>query len=436
MPLLYNCLLNLLAPFALLRLLIKSRRNPEYRRHIGERFAYLLPPTKPASLWIHAVSVGEFLAIAPLLETLLARHTDLNLWISCTTPTGRAQIAAFATGYPQRIQYSYLPYDSRGNIRRFLAHVQPRGVVLMETEIWFNLLRQCQAQNIPTLLINARLSAKSLRGYYRFARRLLRRVLPQLRINAQNRSDAKRFRFLCRDSRISITPSLKFAAPVTEILPLQDFLPPNPQAPLWIAASTHEGEEKHILAAYKNLLHHLPQLRLCIAPRHPERRDSICKLIEKSGFTPLLRSQGATLSSNTHSIALLDTLGELGAAMSCASVAFIGGSLIARGGHNPLEAVHAGIPLCFGKSMFNFQDIAEQLHKENFVRQCDADTLPDAVQALLDYHAQAGRQDIITYSRRHSGDILDRHYAFIAQQIALDVSTHRATHKASLCVLP
>lgn len=419
MPLLYNCLLILLTPFVLLRLLLKSRRNPDYRRHIGERFARQLPPAQPAPLWLHTVSVGEFLAVLPLLEALLTRHPQLNLWITCTTPTGRAQIAAFASRHPQRIQYSYLPYDSRGNIRRFLRHVAPRGVILMETEIWFNLLRQCQQRGIPTLLINARLSAKSLRGY-RFARRLLRRVLPQLHINAQHRSDARRFRTLCRDSRISITPSLKFAAPAKPAPPLHGFLPPNPEAPLWIAASTHEGEETIVLDSYRRLLQDIPTLRLCIAPRHPERRGDIVKAIEAAGFRALLRSQAARLAENRQGIAVLDTLGELGAALPCASIAFIGGSLIPRGGHNPLEAVHAGIPVCFGPSMFNFQHIVEQLRAEAFVRQCDAPTLAATVADLLDYRRREGSAAIVDYSRRHSGNIVDRHAAFIAARIALD----------------
>lgn len=289
----------------------------------------------------------------------------------------------------------------------------------METEIWINLLHESQRQAIPTLLINARLSKKSLRGYSRFARPLLQKVLPKLCINAQNRADAKRFRSLCRQNPIHITPSLKFATPNSPPPPLNGFLPPNPQAPLWIAASTHEGEESLILETYQQLLVSNPNLRLCIAPRHPERRENIKKYITQAGFTPLLRSQGASLSQAADGIALLDSLGELSAAMQNAAVAFIGGSLIPRGGHNPLEAIHAGIPVCFGPSMFNFQHIAEQLRQEAFVRQCSAAELSAAIQTLLDYHRQHGKQTITAYAQQHSGDILEKHLAFIAQFIPM-----------------
>lgn len=418
MHLLYNTLLWLLSPITILRLLIKSRHNPEYRHHILERFAYKLPlKLSERPLWIHSVSVGEFLAIKPLLEALLSHFPNLTLWITCTTPTGRAQIRKFATQHPKRIQYSYLPYDTPNNIQRFIRHLTPCGLVLMETEIWINLLSACQQKNIPTLLINARLSKKSLRAYYRFARPLLRKVLPKLRINAQSKADAKRFRTLCPHSAISITPSLKFVAPSASSAALTDFLPAN-NTPILIAASTHEGEEALILQAYQTLQHQGTALRLCIAPRHPERRETIIKLIEKAGYQALLRSQNAQLIDNK-SIAILDTLGELSAAMRCATVVFIGGSLIPRGGHNPLEAIHAGVPVCFGNSMFNFQHIAEQLLREPFVQMCHAETLANSIQALLAYTSAHTNASILSYSQQHNQNILNKHLDFISQNMAL-----------------
>lgn len=377
MPTRYSLLLALLLPFAVLRLLWKSRANPAYRRHIAERFARRLPAPLPGNLWVHTVSVGEFLAVRPLLAAYLAADPAHTLWITCTTPTGRAQIARFHAEHPERTRLSYLPYDLPCLIRRTLAHIRPRAVILMETEIWPQLIASAAAQNIPVLLTNARLSARSLRGYRRYAQRLLRPILPHLHINAQTRDDARRFRHL-GFTRIRTTPSLKYLPPVSA----PAALPQSPR-PVFLAASTHEGEENIILQAFADLRRTHPDAALWIAPRHPERRDTVSAHIRAAGYRPRLRSQNET-PETANDIYLIDTLGELSACFAHADLAFIGGSLIERGGHNLLEPLHARIPVIYGTSTYNFAHIARELSRQPFARQIsNAATLSAACRELL-----------------------------------------------------
>ena len=394
---LYNLLLHLLAPLALLRLLYKSRQNPAYRHHLSERFARRLPPALPDSLWVHTVSVGEFLAIRPLLDRLLATRPDRNLWLTCTTPTGRAQIAQYQARHPQRVAYSYLPYDTVANSRRILAHIRPRALILMETEIWPNLIRCAARAGVPVILTNARLSAKSLRGYYRYARRLLREPLAHLQVNAQTRNDARRFRKLgVPAANLTITPNLKYQTPPATALPPDIAAARAPDT--WIAASTHPGEDQIILAAHRIVQQTLPHARLILAPRHPERRDAVAKQVRDAGYTPRLRSRGESASGD-RDILILDTLGELAHYYRISDLAYIGGSLVAHGGHNPLEALHADIPVAFGKSMYNFQHIRDRLVRQPFAREL-ADNRPETLAtALLALHA-APHTDAI---RAHMG---------------------------------
>lgn len=416
MKYLYNFLLALLIPFIIIRLLWKSRKNPAYRHHISERFAYRLPESPKRPLWIHTVSVGEFLAITPLLNTLCDKYPDLPLWLTCTTPTGREQIQQWAKGR-KNITISYFPYDIPSIVRRFYQHLQPRAIIFMETEIWPNILLEAQRRHIATLLINARLSAKSLRGYYRYAKSLLDKPLSDLHINAQSRQDAHRFRTLNTSADISITPNLKYAAPKQPAEALTDFIPKH--IPLLLAASTHPHEETLILKHWQQLRQKYPQLALCIAPRHPERRDELCQLIAEHGYSSILRSQHEYLE-DSNTIAILDTLGELNRAYASATVAIIGGSFIEHGGHNPLEAIHQGTAVCFGPSMYNFSNIAEKLTKEDFAQQTTAEQLSIAIESLLDYLQIHGREAIRQYSQYHSHDILAQHYAYLRQHITLD----------------
>ncbi len=408
MRILYNFFLTVLAPLFVLRLLWKSRRNRDYRRHIGERFARALPPALPNCLWFHTVSVGEFLALKPLLAHILHQRPQQILWLSCTTPTGREQIAAFATQWPQRLRYTYLPYDLLGPMRRFLRHLQPLIAVFMETELWPNALHIAAQANIPTYLINARLSAKSLRGYRRFAPVPLAEPLRRLHASAQSRQDAKRLRTLgVPTERIVVIPSLKYVCEATPARPL--FSLPKQHAWLWLAASTHHPEEIYVLEAFQRLCRDDPDACLCIAPRHPERRDSLSKSIHAMDFTPRLHSKRETWRSS-EDVVILDTLGELDRACLSATVAFVGGSLNGRGGQNPLQPLQAGCAVCFGPSMANFQTIRDALIEHSFARQSSRETLAETVRALKKEMDDHGREPILAYAQAASADVLDRHY--------------------------
>ncbi|UJF24146.1 3-deoxy-D-manno-octulosonic acid transferase [Suttonella sp. R2A3] len=411
---LYTLLLYIALPFVLIRLLWKSHSNADYRRRISERFARHLPARSGEfTVLFHTVSVGEFLAAKPLLNALLAKHPSLALWITCTTPTGSAQIQAFQQTQPERITHSYLPYDTPAFMRRFLHHVRPKAVILMETEIWPNLILAAN-HSCPVLLINARLSARSLRGYYRFAKALLARPLSQLYVNAQTEQDARRLQTLgVPKAHITITANLKYQLnpqPRPENIP-------EAGPPIWIAASTHPGEEQAILTAQRDQLSEAG-LRLIIAPRHPERRAELCKLVSQHGFTPRLRSQNAWFQG-AKDVLILDTLGELAGFFPLTQVAFIGGSLIPRGGHNPLEAVHAGCRVCFGSSMYNFQAIRDELVEQPFAREIDSvGSLGTTILSLYHQDGADTKAKQQRYIERHQ-QILEQHLAFIESAIMM-----------------
>lgn len=395
----YSLLLSLALPFICLRLLWKSRQNPDYRRRWAERFACQLPPPLDNCLLVHCVSVGEFLTLKPLLIYWLERE-PVNFWLCCTTPTGSAQIMKFVADYPQRLRHSYLPYDQPWFIGRFLRHLRPRAVILMETEIWPNLISRAHALNLPVILENARLSARSCRRYRRYLSWLLPRIITPLKINGQNRATARRFRHLgARTVRIS--PSLKFYSPPRPALDLA-----AGTKPIWLWASTHPNEEEQLLEIYKRL----NGWQLVIAPRHPERRTEIAALLERSGLKVRLRSRGEPLGD----VYLLDTLGELASFYGLARVAFIGGSLVERGGHNPLEALHRGTPVCFGPSMFNFQEISEEIRRQPFAVQVQR---PEELPALLPLLARwKNAPALVDFAGRHK-DLLERHLQVLREFI-------------------
>lgn len=404
---LYNLLIALALPFVFLRLLWKSRRNLAYRHHLSQRFAYDLPPAPAQCFWFHAVSVGEFIALKPLLIEILNRDPNRNLWITMTTPTGRTQVAAFAKLYPDRVVYSYFPYDFFYIQRRFIKHVQPRVAVFMETELWFNALHIIQQQHIPSYLINARLSRRSLHGYYRFARSLLAPVLKKMQVSAQHCDDARRLKKLgVPAENIIVLPTLKYVMSPKNPDETLCFLP-SKQHWLCIAASTHAPEEADIIAAFKVLQKTEPQACLCIAPRHPERRQEISKTILAAGYQPKWRSRGEQLNHHSE-IFLLDTIGELVRVYQMAEIAIIGGSFYQHGGQNPLEAIHAGCAVCFGASMTNFQHIAAELIHQPFVRQCRRETLAQTLISLRTLHYP--REKIRIYGQNRAAEVLEQHY--------------------------
>ncbi len=351
MRLLYTLLLYLITPLVLLRLLWKSRLQPEYRRRIGERFGLVEPAAEGVAVWVHAVSVGESLAALPLIEQLIRRHGEGRVWVTTTTPTGSERVSA-ALG--RRVRHSYAPYDLPGSVARFLSRARPRQVVVMETELWPTLFRAIRRRGLPLLLANARLSPRSFRGYGRL-RRSIAGVLADCReVAAQSEADAERFRSLGAP-RVSVMGNIKFdmTVPEEQLRRGQELRAALGAArPVWIAASTHEGEEQAALAAHRELLRQRPDSALILVPRHPQRFDEVAKLVERSGLVGARRSQAAP-DARTQ-VFLGDSMGEMFAYFAAADVAFVGGSLVAVGGHNVLEPAALGLPVLFGPHMHNF----------------------------------------------------------------------------------
>ncbi|MCQ4291435.1 lipid IV(A) 3-deoxy-D-manno-octulosonic acid transferase [Pseudomonas stutzeri] len=381
---LYTLLFHLGLPLVFLRLLWRAWRAPAYSRRIGERFAFGLPPLRPGGIWVHAVSVGESIAAAPMVRELMARYPHLPITVTCMTPTGSERIQAL---FGDSVQHCYLPYDLPWAAARFLDRVQPKLAVVMETELWPNHIHQCARRGIPVALANARLSERSARGYARFAR-LTAPMLAELSLIAvQTEAEADRFRQLgARRECVEVTGSIKFDLTIDPVL-LERAAALRAQwearqRPLWIAASTHAGEDEIVLAAHRQLLARHPQALLILVPRHPERFAAVAELCRKEGFASVRRSQGEAVGAGID-VLVGDTMGELLFLYALADVAFVGGSLVPNGGHNLLEPAALGKPVLSGPHLFNFLEIAAQLRDAGALWEVsNAAELASAVDAL------------------------------------------------------
>ncbi|WP_407313155.1 lipid IV(A) 3-deoxy-D-manno-octulosonic acid transferase [Pseudomonas sp. nanlin1] len=385
---LYTVLFHLALPLVALRLWLRARKAPAYARRISERFAWGLPPLRPGGLWVHAVSVGESIAAAPMIRQLLQRYPELPITVTCMTPTGSERILALFADEP-RVQHCYLPYDLPWAAKRFLARVQPRLAVIMETELWPNHIHQCFRRGIPVALANARLSERSAKGYARFAG-LTQPMLAEMSLIAvQTETEAQRFRQLGALAQcVEVTGSIKFDLNIDPHLPSRALeLREQWQAgqrPVWIAASTHEGEDAIILAAHRQLLASHADALLILVPRHPERFDTVFALCQEQGLATLRRSAQPTVSASTQ-VLLGDTMGELLFLYALADIAFVGGSLVANGGHNLLEPAALSKPVLSGPHLFNFTEIAALLRAAKALQEVDdAAALTTAVQRLIE----------------------------------------------------
>jgi len=388
---LYNLLLHLALPLIALRLLWRVLRAAAYGKRIPERFALGLPKLKTDGIWLHAVSLGESIAAAPLVEALLEHYPDLPITLTCMTPTGSKRISEMFEG---RVQHCYLPYDLPWAARRFIRQLKPKLAILMETELWPNHIHQCARLNIPVVLANGRLSERSARGYARLGG-LTRSMLGELSwLAVQSEVEAQRFVTLgARPERVSVTGSIKFdVTPPEGLAQRARLLRQEWQAenrPLWIAASTHAGEDEIVLAAHQALLKSRPDALLILVPRHPERFASVYALCQKQGFNVKRRSTGEAVDAPTQ-VLLGDTLGELFFLYALADFALVGGSLVPHGGHNLLEPAALGKPLLSGPHLFNFADMAAQFQQAAALTIVeDSETLAATLAALWDNPAQA-----------------------------------------------
>lgn len=324
---------------------------------------------------MHAVSVGEVIAATPLIKQLQQQYPEKSITVTCTTPTGSATIA---NRFGNSVQHCYLPLDYPGAVRRFLTVLQPELLVILETELWPNLLNACAKRAIPVVVVNARLSARSAKGYRRFAaltKPLLRNISLLL---TQDKASSQRFRKLGYKGALAVSGNLKFelAIPATTAGLLEQFQPAFAKRLVWVAASTHAGEDEQLLALYPKLKQQFPSLLLLLVPRHPERFDKVAELVQQAGLS-LWRRSAVAIEPNTATpnivpditadIALGDSMGELLAWYQLADLVFIGGSLIARGGHNPLEAICFAKAVQSGPHIFNFKDAYRQLQQQQAV---------------------------------------------------------------------
>ncbi|ASK35471.1 3-deoxy-D-manno-octulosonic acid transferase [Alcanivorax sp. N3-2A] len=362
MRLLYTFLWYLLLPLLFARLWWRGRRAPAYRARWRERLALgYRPGTLRDSVWIHAVSVGETLAAAPLIEALMAAHPRTPLVITTTTPTGSERVRAL---FGDRVTHVYCPWELPGAYRRFLRAFDPKLVAVMETELWPNLCAAADAHGAALVLMNGRLSEKSYRGYARLPA-LVRPMLARFQVLAvQTAVEAERFAALgAPRDRLRVNGSIKFDLALDA--PLRDraaaLRGEFGGRPVWIAASTHPGEDEIVLAAHRRLLNHLPGVLLVLVPRHPERFGEVAALARGMGFTVARRSEQPAVTDECE-VYLADTMGELMMLYGACDVALVGGSLVPVGGHNLLEPAAWGVPVLSGPQLHNFTAIAALLN--------------------------------------------------------------------------
>lgn len=408
----YTLLLRLLLPLALARLLWRSLSAPAYRRRIGERLALARSLPETADVWVHAVSVGEVQAAATLISHLLTRDPPLRVLVTTTTPTGAGRVTDL---FGAAVTHRYTPFDLPGVVGRLLDRVRPRLILVMETEIWPNALAEAERRGIPVVLANARLSARSARGYGRL-QPLTRETLNRFhRITAQGEADARRFLELgAAPQRVEVTGSIKFDQRLPASLQEQsEALRRTWEGrPVWVAASTHEGEEEPVLEAHRRVRAEVPDALLVLVPRHPERFDRVADLVTRAGFTLVRRSSRGSCATDT-TVLLGDTMGELPVILAAADAAFIGGSLVPMGGHNPLEASAVGVPVATGPQVFNFAAIVELLVAEDAaVLVHDAGGLADLMTRWLRDAAERARvgengRRVVEQNRGALGRLID-----------------------------
>ncbi|NHH99075.1 lipid IV(A) 3-deoxy-D-manno-octulosonic acid transferase [Oceanimonas sp. MB9] len=417
--LLYNLLIHLFSPLLLALLYWPKKGKPGFGRRWPEHLGLVAPVNGERPVWLHAVSVGEVVAATPLIKALKAAHPELPVLVTTTTRTGADQAAKLG----DLIEHRYAPLDFPWAVALFLRRVKPRALLIMETELWPNWLAACGRRNVPVMVLNARLSARSAERYRRFHGifRLLSNHLSH--ISCQYGDDADRFAGLgVPQDRLSITGSIKFDIDYDDAVREQGRalrMQLGAQRPVWIAASTHEGEDEQLLAAHQTLLTHQPNTLLMLVPRHPQRFEQVAALVHKQGLTLHRRTQGEPDAGIQ--VYLGDTMGELPVLLAAADVAFVGGSLIERGGHNLLEPAALGKPVLTGPSTFNFSDITRELRQAGGARVvANGEALALALTELLEHEPERNTMGsaALKVVRANQG-ALARTLDTIANQLAL-----------------
>ncbi len=416
----YSILFYLATPLVLLRLLWRANKSPEYAFRWRERFGFIKPPEKPKGFWLHAVSLGEVIAAAPLIHQLRKTYPQQQIIVTTLTPTGSARVRSL---FGNDVYHVYAPYDLPDAVYRFLNRIQPTLVIMIETELWPNIFAACHRRNIPLLIANARLSPQSIKGYA-YIKWLTQDMLNKVtKVAAQTQLDAKRFLTLGIDPKlITITGSIKFdmAMPpslLEKAAHIRQLWGTNRS--VWIAASTHEGEDELILAAYKQMQKRVAGALLVLVPRHPERFSKVAHLCQKHHFSIVKRSEQRACENNTD-IFIGDSIGELYAFYAASDVAFVGGSLVPTGGHNPLEPAACGIPIITGPHTFNFVEVFRLLNEANAVKTVtNPDELANAL--IIIFNDVKQREQMIIAGRKvvdNNRGALDTHMQLIAGLLA------------------
>jgi len=390
---LYTVLFYLVLPFLFLRLLLRSRRAPEYRRRWAERLG-ITPFQLEKCIWVHAVSVGETLAAVPLIKALKANYPQIPIVVTNMTPTGAARVKA---AFGDAVLQTYIPYDAPDAMARFLSRVNPLVGVVMETELWPNLFAGCKKRKIPMVITNARLSPKSAKGYEAIGT-LTREMLTAVHILAsQGIADAERFVALgMPKEKVFVTGNLKFDLELPSDLAAKSSVLKTQLGSdrlIWVAASTHPTEEEIVLSAHKKIREKHPRALLILVPRHPDRFDSVRELVQQQGFKIASRSRNEICTPETD-VYFGDTMGELLLMYSVCDVAFVAGSFAKIGGHNMLEAAALDKPIVMGPQLYNFAEISEKLlSAQGMVKVQNGDELAETVSRLFadeNYRKQTG----------------------------------------------
>ncbi|MEK2056519.1 lipid IV(A) 3-deoxy-D-manno-octulosonic acid transferase [Vibrio parahaemolyticus] len=381
----YTALLALASPFLLLGLYKSKPNKPKFGGRWKEHFG-ITPQlnTHQRPIWIHAVSVGESIAATPLIKELKQQYPEQPIVVTTTTSTGAEQIAKLG----DLVEHRYMPIDFGFAVKSFLKAIQPEKMLIIETELWPNTLNVVKQANVPITVVNARLSEKSCKNYAK-VQWLFNQLHPCLtQVLCQTDSDAERFERLgVNKEKLSVTGSIKFDIQISDHVKQQGKAlraQLGKDRPVWIAASTHKGEDEQVLEAHKQILESHPNALLILVPRHPERFDDVFALCKKQGFETVRRTEKQP-AENTTQIYLGDTMGEMLVLIGAADICFMGGSLIGDkvGGHNVLEPAALGVPVITGPSYYNFTEIVNLLKKHSF---CNIITKINELSNLIDNH--------------------------------------------------
>ncbi len=363
----YSLILTLVSPFLLYSLYKKKRGKPSVGKRWKEHFGFTpYIPSCHNPIWIHAASVGETLAVTPFIKQLKSRHPEIKIVLTTTTSTGAEQ----AERLGDLVTHRYTPVDFSFAIKKFIKIIKPSQLIIVETELWPNTLNVVSKANIPITLLNARLSEKSYRGYKKVLPLFIPMAKQLSKVLCQYEDDAARFAKLgVAQAKLVVTGSIKFDISITDSVitqgnQLRELL--GKDRPIWIAASTHDGEDQQLLSVHRQLLSTIPEALLVLVPRHPERFFNVTKLSKEFGFRTLTRSSGSAISHDVQ-VYVGDTMGEMLTLMQASDVCFMGGSLVGKkvGGHNLLEPAALGMPLIIGPSYYNFTDITHALVEAN-----------------------------------------------------------------------